>query len=439
MRKLWMICLLCMLFLWVPNALADHSAHYSFQLEHIPAYGVNGKIGGDLVLYGPCRDEDLYIKSFIQVPGSDEWWPKPTADQPYIHYDNINFFFPFITGGDDIHAVKIVLMLVREPDKSLTDYAQAEAAALCVAEITRTPAGAILLRNSCRDVTAVPLEPGINVGFYVREGTAPGDPLSETEIRRILQAAASVSASVRFYAAGGEIAKAYPIAHEMGFRIAGTAWLDGSPNDQAEMDALIDLCNRGWVSVAFVGNEAVLSGSLTVEKLIQDIEYVRKHVTNPAVIITTAEGPSTYDDHPELIDACDQPGLNIHPYWNGTDSKWAAEELSRTAFYAVGIQDKQMILSEAGWPTAGSSSAGESEQEQYLFDVDDLLREGEFSEAYLFSLADEPWKAASEGAPGAHWGLLDSDLYGKRYVLENIWAINSPTVFGGAPFDPDYE
>lgn len=441
MRRLLIIVLLGILFLWIPGALADHVAAYSFELDHIPAWGVNGKIGGDLNLYSDC-EEELYIKGFIQVPGSDEWWPKPTADQPFIHYDGCNFFFPFITGGDDIHAGKIVLMLVREPDKDLTDYAQAEAVALCVTEITRTAAGAVIVRNSCRDLTPAPIEPGINVGFYVREGTAPGDPLSETEVRRILQAAAAVSYSVRFYAAGGEIAKAYPIAHEMGFRIAATAWLDGSSNDQAEIDALIDLCNRGWISVAFVGNEAVLSGNLTAEELIRDIEYVRAHVTDPDVIITTAEGPSTYEEHSELVDACDQPGLNIYPYWNGYSSMY----INGLDFFlydvrnAIGNTDKPVILSESGWPTAGTPSAGESEQEQYLTDLRDLVRkEPLFSEAYLFSLADEPWKAASEGAPGAHWGLLDSELYGKQYALVDLWSVTSPTVFGGAPFDPDYE
>ena len=72
------------------------------------------------------------------------------------------------------------------------------------------------------------------------DGSAPGSALSEAKIRRHLEAVSAFADTVRFYNAGGEINKAYRIAHDMGFSVVGTAYLGGTESEnKAELDALI--------------------------------------------------------------------------------------------------------------------------------------------------------------------------------------------------------
>ena len=419
---------------WIPAANADvGSPPFAIDMDYIPKWGEGEYVAGSVSVEGwPYILNSLFVKAFIQVEGSDAWWPKPTDRVSYVPVIDGHFTLTFNTGGDDIHARRIALMLVRGKDALLQDYEQANAAALCVVTIDRMPSGHVSVSRSFRTDYAL-LEyysytEGVNVGFYTQPGTAPGNPLPETHIEAVLRAAAAFTGDVRFYAATGEVAKAYPIARALGLRVAATAWLDGSENDQAELDALITLCNQGFASTAFVGNETLFSGRLTEEELLRDIAYVRSGIRNKAIPVTTADTLDAYLASEKLRNAVDAVSVNIYPYWSGLDLReGSVDDALYDALHGLYelIGEKPVIISETGWPTYGSERAGNEGQGASVSAASRLTMSGydepNVIRVYVFSLADEPWKDAEEPGVGAHWGLLDNNLNAKPVMFARYW------------------
>ncbi len=416
--------------LFVPFALADAYPPYEMSLTYIPKWGKGDFIAGEVYAEGwPVSYNGLYVKAFIQVEGSDEWWPKPTDQVPYSPVRSGKFGIIFNTGGDDIHAVRIALMLVHARDARLVDYELANAAALCVTIIDREPSGEISISHSYREdyVTFDEINTrfGVNVGFYTQPGAAPGDPLSEAHIEAVLRAAAAFTGDVRFYSTTGEVAKAYPIARTLGLRVAATAWLDGSENDQAELDALIALCNMGFASTAIVGNETQYAKRISEETLLKDIAYVRAGIFNQNIPVTTADNLDAFLNSARLRDACDALAVNIYPYWSGLSAEDDVQQALVGALNQLAqcVGEKPIIVTETGWPSDGSYRAGNDGQYRsieaawYL----DGYTDANVERVYWFSLADEPWKEADEPGIGGHWGALDKDLNAKPVMYDVFW------------------
>ena len=450
MRGRWIILgiiLVLIISLCIPATLADGaSPQYELLLSYVPKWGKGNFIAGEVIKNGMWGSvNDLYVKVFLQVDGSDEWWAKPTGDIPYSVVKDGKFGITFNTGGDDIHATRLALMLVRPRDARLLDFELANAAALSLVTIDRKPSGEISVGYSYRAEYVDPQETlyriGANVGFYTQPGTAPGSPLSENHIEAVLRAAAACTTDVRFYSTTGEIAKAYPIARTLGLRVAATAWLDGGENDQAELDALITLCNRGFASMAVVGNETQYQKRLSEDELLKDIAYVRAGVLDRSIPVTTADTMDAYLNSARLRDACDVLGLNVYPYWSGASAGDDSVERSLTgavAQLARCADGKQIVVTETGWPTGGSYRAGNEGQMENMEAAKSVLwsSEGEVLRIYWFSLADEPWKDADEPGVGSSWGLLDKDLNIKPIMDELFWYTHGEDDFA-TELDPE--
>ena len=262
----------------------------------------------------------------------------------------------------------------------------------------------------------------LDVGFYT-DGSQPGSALSESLIRRQLEAISGFTDTVRFYGAAGELAKAYKIAHSMGFSIVGTAWLSGNQSaDRAEMNALIDHCNRGYVQVACVGNETLLSKSLTAPQLIEDIRYVRERLADSSIPVTTSDSVDLLIENASVRNACNLIMPNCYPFWGGTDiSQAAASFIESINNLKAASGGKQVLVSETGWPTAGQTKGnavpGETQAKQY-FEAIRAWSLATGTQILWFDAADEPWKASNEGIWGAHWGILTTDFRFKQGYAE---------------------
>ena len=412
---------------------ADRYAAYEFDLFRIPAWGQSGSIEGRICsLADTTSDEDLCVKLFLRLSENDQWWPKPTYDMPYAAVESGHFEIACNTGGDDVHASEIVLMAVRRKDAMLLDFDAADAAALCRTTIIRTPEGDISLKHSYRCDYPWLDEIGLDVGFYTRDGSRPGSPLPEEHIRAILGAAAAYTQNVRFYTTTGEVAKAYPIAKELGLSVAATAWLDGSSHDQEELDALIELCNSGLASTAIVGNETILSGTVPEDQLIRDIRYVRSGIHDPEIPVTTSDAVGCLLNSERVREVCDVLAPNIYPFWNGLTVEEAEADLRASLDQLIAAADgKKILVSETGWPSDGSPTAGYEQQSANMLLAYDLKWEyfDDVYQFYWFDLADEPWKAENEGEAGAHWGILDKDLNAKPVIYEYYWNWNADNDF----------
>ena len=250
----------------------------------------------------------------------------------------------------------------------------------------------------------------VDVGLYVKG--APGGKLSEKTIKKQLKAVKKFSNTVRFYGVSGQEKKAYKIAHKMGFKVIGSAYLskDQAAN-QAQLDELIDVCSKGYVSVACVGNETLQSGTLTQDELIGCIEYVKSRISRE-IPVTTSDDADTLIGNRSVCEKCDLLMVNAYPYWGGVAIDKAAAAFDATiAQVRSAYPAKEIIVSETGWPTAGGSEgnaiASGDNARTYFNAIRSWSVENDIVVLW-FDAADESWKAAYEGPVGAHWGLMTS-------------------------------
>ena len=306
------------------------------------------------------------VTLYLQLTPEGEAWVKPYADHPYAELsEDGSFSIRYCTGGDDAHAVILYLLLL-PADWFSTDtpapFAKAAADAADIVKISRTDAGEVAVSPERAAPSPEPVMPApssgltvspnriaLNVGFYT-EGSAPGSPLSGEQIRRQLEAVSAFADTVRFYGAAGEINKAYSIAAGMGFTVLGNAWLSGdSDADRAELDALIDLCNRGYVRAAIVGSETLYRGELSPAELTADLRYVRERLTDRDIPVTTADSIHFFCSLPELRQECDILMPNSYPYWNGTPIEAAAEAFAGSLAELKALSGgKEIVVSETG-------------------------------------------------------------------------------------------
>ena len=428
------------------NAAAEHPV---IALTDVPACGERRNLSGVVFMPedmdGSVFDPSAYkVTMYLQLTENGEYWVKPTQAKPYFEIgEDGSFSDNFITGGSgDLNAkVLHLLLLPSEYQPSLHGFYDALSQAVDYVLIRRTAEGDVTvspdreapeIRPAFRQVLPVSAQTiAVDVGFYTKNGSQPGGPLSMETILGQLEAVAGFADTVRFYSSGGEVQKAYGTAHDMGFSIVGTAWLtreDTEENrqaNQAELDALIDNCNNGYVQAACVGSETLLRGDLTAEALIEKIRYVRSQIPED-IPVTTADSWDILLGSAAVRNACDLLMPNCYPYWGGESIDEASESFARSMeSLQAAARSKQIIVSETGWPTAGQTKGnavpGGNSAARYFSEV----REWSLStgtQVLWFDAVDEPWKGLTEeGEAGAHWGLMTNDFAFKEEFADTAF------------------
>ena len=424
-----MTCLLLAVFLLAfslppMEASAETAGGPVIALTQVPAYGESSAFMGVVFTEdGRAFDPAAFrVTLYVELPQWNSFWPKPTMEHPYAELSSEGSFTISYDSAisSDREAASLHLLLLPADYFPTQNFAAAEAKALDHIRITRTADGGITVspqRNipipsEPANASVLPVSPekiAVNVGFYTTG--MPGSGLDPALIRAELGTVAGFADTVRFYGAAGELYPAYEIAHTLGLKTVGTAWLSGDRTaNQRELDALIDHCNKGYVSVACVGSETLLRGDLGAAELIADMEYVRARLTDRSIPVTTADSAYKLIENPSVRDACDLLMPNIYPYWEHIRLSGAVNAFSSEVDSLKALSPgKEIIISETGWPTGGSDTAGTAEAAAYFTAVREWsLFTG--MPVLWFAAFDEPWKAAAEGASGAHWGLMGTDF-----------------------------
>ncbi|PRP73204.1 putative exo-beta-1,3-glucanase [Planoprotostelium fungivorum] len=196
------------------------------------------------------------------------------------------------------------------------------------------------------------------------------------------------------------------------------AWLCGNEvADREQIEGLVHLCNQldeggvPLVNVAVVGNEVLLRGDLSEEKLIQYIQEVRKRVPQQ-VQVTTAEPYGLYYKHPKVLTVIDIVYVHIYAYWDKVPIEAALDHTEQHYNRIVSMsQGKEVVIAEIGWPTAGEdhgAAAAGLEAGAYFFKNFVAWADHHRVEYFYFEAFDEGWKVEHEGERGAHWGVMDS-------------------------------
>lgn len=409
------------------KAITPQTSTVQLGLTVVPPYGSALTVQG--MVYAPdggsIHPEDYRVTLYVQLSENDVYWVKPYEKKPFAEInEDGSFSLEYRTGGYDSTAKLLHVLLIPADFKpALHNFDDAKAHALDYVKVVRDKTGSYTLTPNRTAPAPSPGKPSglkvseqkiaVNVGFYTQG--QPGDKLSIHQIRSQLVKSAAFADTVRFYSATGEITPAYEEAHKLGLSVIGTAWLSRSSSDnQKEINALIELCNKGLVDVACVGSETLLRGDLTPQQLISCLNEVRAGIKDKSLPVTTADSAAKLMESPNVRNACDLLMPNIYPYWEGVAVEDAMNSFTSTMQnMELCSQGKEILVSETGWPSEGQTKKqavpGEAQAAAYFNAVRDWSR-ATGTVVLWFDAADEPWKKSAEGEAGAHWGLMTSDL-----------------------------
>ncbi len=279
-------------------------------------------------------------------------------------------------------------------------------------------AGADLSNKSnddLKDLFSKVLNDGIHGLCYsaYEEGQKPGDVLTEEQIRRRMQIIQPYTKWIRTFSCieGNELIP--KIAKEFGLKTLVGAWLgkEADMNEQ-EIVGLIKLAKDGYVDIAAVGNEVLYREDLTEEALLDTILRVKEAI--PGIPVGYVDAYYEFTAHPEITNACDVILANCYPFWECCHADYSLMYMKEMFYQAVlaGGGDKQVIITETGWPSEGEDYKGalpSKENALKYFINTQLWSKQENVDIFYFTSFDESWKVGAEGDVGAFWGIWDKD------------------------------
>ncbi len=262
---------------------------------------------------------------------------------------------------------------------------------------------------------------GLNFSPYIAADEDPNNGLgqiTEEELAARLALIAPDTEWIRTFACGGDLQQTGSFAHALGLKVAVGAWLGseattaGQQANRAQIDCLKAQAGAGYVDLAIVGSEALLRGDLSESALLAYINEVKQYFLDEGidVPVTTADVYSVLLAHPNVLAAVDLVYVNYYPYWEGKPIGVAVAHLHRWHQQVVAASGgKEVIVSEAGWPSAGNQ-VGEAvpspeNASAYFLNFISWARTEEVK-VFYFEAYDEAWKAAYEGPQGARLGAL---------------------------------
>jgi exo-beta-1,3-glucanase (GH17 family) len=274
-----------------------------------------------------------------------------------------------------------------------------------------------------------PLEPGEKlycVSYAPFHGSlSPLDLSTKIEpwqIEQDLEQLSRITDCVRTYSVDFGLDRVPDIARKYGLKVLLGLWVSShADRTQYQFDIGSSLARRfpDVIRAVIVGNEALLRGEVSPEKLGEYIRSVKSRVPMP---VTYADVWEFWLRNRELASAVDFVTIHILPYWE--DNPIAASEAASHVDairkrVVAGFPGKEVMIGEVGWPSAGRMREGAlpspANQARVLADVLARGKREEFR-VNLIEAYDQPWKRALEGAVGGHWGLLDDAARQPKFV-----------------------
>ena len=201
-----------------------------------------------------------------------------------------------------------------------------------------------------------------------------------------------------------------PIAKKQGLKTLVGAWIgDDLEMNEAELDNVIRIAKEGHADIVAIGNEVLLREDIPVELLLSYLRRFKEAVPN--VPVGYVDAYYTFVNEPALLENVDVILSNCYPFWEHCDLEYAVSYMKEmVAFVRKVAPNKEIIISETGWPTKGEAY-GEAmpsfeHAARYFVDTFEWAKEQNIK-IFYFSSFDESWKTDEEGEYGAYWGLWD--------------------------------
>lgn len=189
---------------------------------------------------------------------------------------------------------------------------------------------------------------------------------------------------------------------------------------EAEVAAFKELISAGLIDDNVVGinvgSEAVYRGDITAEKAIQyvtDFRSIMKE-NDVSVPVSITDIIDTFISYPDMITAGDIVTINQFPFWEAIEADVAVKQFnSRIQPLLKLAGDMDVVISETGWPDAGTAENGSvastDNAARYLNDFYWLATDKGWK-YYYFAGFDTPYKKEQEDDENtveAHFGIFD--------------------------------
>jgi exo-beta-1,3-glucanase (GH17 family) len=241
------------------------------------------------------------------------------------------------------------------------------------------------------------------------------------QIAEDLAQLAKISKCVRTYSVQNGMDRVPELAEKVGLKVIQGIWLGSNRfKNLAEIATVVDLTKQypGVITAVVVGNEVLLRGEMTAADLAATIRQVKPQVKVPVTYADVWEYWLRYRD---VYEAVDFVTIHILPYWEDLPirAKYAAAHVdSIRKRVAVAFPNKEILIGETGWPSAGRMREGAlpSRASQALVVSEILsLAKREKYRVNLIEAYDQPWKRQLEGTVGGYWGLIGADQRALKY------------------------
>src|SRR5262245_32482028 len=241
----------------------------------------------------------------------------------------------------------------------------------------------------------------------------PDIPIDPRQIDEDLAQLKQITECVRTYSVDHGLDQIPEIARRHGMKVLQGLWLSSLPDlSRKQVETTIALAKRfpDVIIAVVVGNEVLLRGEMSAPDLARTIREVKAQVSMP---VTYADVWEFWLRHREIAAAVDFITIHILPYWEDfpLPTRDAAAHVGAIRKRVVAaFPDKEILVGEFGWPSAGRMREGALpspvNQARAVQDVIALAKREGFR-VNLIEAYDQPWKRQLEGTVGGHWGLYD--------------------------------
>jgi glucan 1,3-beta-glucosidase len=246
--------------------------------------------------------------------------------------------------------------------------------------------------------------------------------IEPNQIEHDLAQLALITNCVRTYSVDFGLDRVPEIAQRLGLKVLLGLWVSShADRTQVQLSTGTALARRfpDTVRAVIVGNEALLRGEISPERLGDTIRAVKAQVPVP---VTYADVWEFWLRYRALADAVDFVTIHILPYWEDEPvaARDAADHVDAIRKRVVAqFSGKEVVIGEVGWPSAGRMRAGAlpspANQARVLADV--LTRgKREGFRVNIIEAYDQPWKRVLEGTVGGHWGLFEDGSRTQKFA-----------------------
>lgn len=185
-------------------------------------------------------------------------------------------------------------------------------------------------------------------------------------------------------------------------------------NDLGTLKTAVENSSRGWgaIHTVSIGNEMVNSGKASASDIgnamLTARNWFKANVPNYSGALVSVDTLVAVVNNPELCHYSDYLAVNCHPFWDGgvdpSDSgPWLQKQISNLNSVCGG--NKNILITESGWPTQGSSFGNCVPSLQNQLSAVRSIGQTLGDQVLMFTTYNDYWKDPGSYNVEQHWGI----------------------------------